>query len=72
MMGFEFAPARGSPVSVIDHVMTSKHYKKIEHVGTWLLISSFAKFRQIQSDSFFQFLSCFILPDYKGIFNFCN
>ena len=33
IMGF-FAPARGSPASVSDHVMTSQDYIKVEHVGT--------------------------------------
>ena len=34
MMGFQFAPARGSPTSVTDFVMTSQDYIKVEHVRT--------------------------------------
>ena len=44
--GFEFAPARGSPAIVSDHVMTSQDYIKVEHVSTWLLNSRLAKFQQ--------------------------
>ena len=32
--GFEVAPARGSPASVNDHVMTSHACIKVEHVRT--------------------------------------
>ena len=51
--GFEFAPARGSSVSVGDHVMTSQDYIKVEHVRTRLLSSSLAKFQQFWSERFF-------------------
>ena len=34
IMGIYFAPARGSSASVGDHIMTSKVYIKVEHVGT--------------------------------------
>ena len=62
--GFEFAPARGSPASVSDHVMTRQDYIKVEQVRTWLLSSSLAKFQQFESECFFQvcfnlFLQCF-------------
>ena len=52
-----FTPGFGRPVSVIDHVTTSWDYKKVEHVITWILNSSFAKFQRIWSDfPFFKFL----------------
>ena len=62
--GFEFAPARGSPASVSDHVMTSQDYIEVEQVRTSLLSSSLAKFQQFASECFFQvcfnlFLQCF-------------
>ena len=44
------APARGRPVSVLDHVTTSWDYIKIEQVKTWLLNSGFAKFQPFWSD----------------------
>ena len=50
LWGFDFAPARGSPASVSDHFMTSQDYIKVEHVGTWLLSSSHAKFQQFWSE----------------------
>ena len=31
-MGLYFAPARGSPVSVSEHVMASQVYIKVEHI----------------------------------------
>ena len=34
LMGFEFEPARGSPASFSDHVMTSRDYIKVEQVRT--------------------------------------
>ena len=37
--------ASRSPESVIDHVLTSQDYIKDQHVRTWLLSSSFAKFQ---------------------------
>ena len=66
-LGLYFAPARGSPASVSDHVMTSQEYKKIEHVRTWLLTSSVAKFEQFWSEGFFQFLFSLILTVYEGL-----
>ena len=64
LWGIDFAPARGSPASVSDHVMTSQDYIKVEKVRTWLLSSSLAKFQQFESECFFQvcfnlFLQCF-------------
>ena len=34
IMGIYFAPARGSPASVNDYIMTSQDYIKVEHVRT--------------------------------------
>ena len=52
-----FSPARGSPASASDHVMTSQDYIKVEHVRTWLHSSSFSKFQQFWSECFlFKFL----------------
>ena len=34
IMGLFFAPARGSPASVSDHVKTSQEYINVEHVRT--------------------------------------
>ena len=62
--GFEFAPARGSPASVSDHVMTSQDYIKVEQVRTWLLSSSLAKFQQFESECFFQVCFNLFLPAY--------
>ena len=45
--GFETAPGRGNPASVIDHAMTSRDYIKVEQVRTWLLSSSLAVLKQI-------------------------
>ena len=45
--GFETAPGRGNPASVIDHAMTSRDYIKVEQVRTWLLSSCLAVLRQI-------------------------
>ena len=53
IMGLYFVPARGRPASVSDHVMTSQEYLKVEHVRTWLLSSTFAKFQQFWSECFF-------------------
>ena len=50
LLGFEFAPARASPASVSDHVMTCQDYIKVERVGTWLVSSSLAKFQQFSSE----------------------
>ena len=52
-VNFQFRPARGSPASVKDHVMTSQIYIKVEHVMTWLLSSGVAKFQQFWSEGFF-------------------
>ena len=54
-MWLYFAPARGSPASVSDHVMTSQDYIEVEHVRAWLLSSSFAKFQQFLPECFFRF-----------------
>ena len=51
--GFGFSTALGSPASVIEQVMTSQEYIKVEHVRTSLLSSSFAKFAQFRSERFF-------------------
>ena len=70
LWGFEFAPARGSPASVIDHVNTSQDYIKFEHVRTWLLSSSFAKLQQFWSDCcFFKFCLVYILLFTRAMFN---
>ena len=45
--GFEFKPARGTPVRVGDHVRTSQESLKVEHVKISLLSSSLAIFQQI-------------------------
>ena len=47
------APARGSPASVSELVMTSQYYMKVEHIRNWLLSSRFAKFQQFWSEYFF-------------------
>ena len=53
ILAIYFAPARGSSTNVGDHIKTSKDYKKVEHVRTWLRSSSLAKFQQIWSECFF-------------------
>ena len=66
--GFDFAPARGRPTSVSDHVMTSQDYIKVEHVRNWLLSSSLAKFQQFWSECFFfQVLFRLFLAVYEGL-----
>ena len=60
LWGIDFAPARGSPASVSDHVITSQDYIKVEQVRTWLLSSSLAKFQQFESECFFSSLLQFI------------
>ena len=40
---YEFAPARGSPDNVKDHVVTSQDYSKLEHLKTLLLRLTLAK-----------------------------
>ena len=68
-MGIYFAPARGSSVSVGDHIMTSKDYIKVEHVRTWLFISSFANFQQFRSECFFsKFCLVYFLQFTRAIF----
>ena len=52
-MRLYFAPARGSPVSVRDHVMTSQVYIKVDYAKTWLFSSSLAKFQEFWSECFF-------------------
>ena len=46
IMGLYLSTSRGSSANVSDHVMTSQDYVKVEHVRTWLLSSSLAKFQQ--------------------------
>ena len=58
IMGLYFAPAHGRPANLSDHVMTSQDYIEVEHVRTWLLSSSLAKFQQFWSECFF---SSFVL-----------
>ena len=58
IMGLFFAPAHGRPANLSDHVMTSQNYIEVEHVRTWLLSSSLAKFQQFWSECFF---SSFVL-----------
>ena len=41
-------PARGGPASVIDLVMTSQDYIKVEYVKACFLSSTLAKFQQFQ------------------------
>ena len=64
LWGIDFAPACGSPASVSDRVMTSQDYIKFEHVRTWLLSSSLAKFLQFESECFFQVCFNLFLPAY--------
>ena len=70
--GFEFAPARGSPSSVTDLVMTSQDYIEVEHVGTWLLSSSLAKIQQFWAECiFFIFPSVYFFLVTMSIFKNC-
>ena len=77
--GFEFAPARGSPASVIDHVMISQDYIKVEQVRTWLLNSSLAKFlilvlqssNSLNLNAFFNFASIYFFLLTWSMFSFC-
>ena len=62
--GFEFAPARGSPVHVSDYVMTSPDYIEVEQIRTRLLSFSLANFQQFLSECFFRFCFSLFLPAY--------
>ena len=42
-MGFEFAPAGGSPANISNQVITSEDYTEVEHGKAWRLSSSLAK-----------------------------
>ena len=64
--GFETAPARDSPASVIGHVMTSRDYLKIEQVRTWLLSFSLAESEQFFSECFFQTCFSYFPPGYMA------
>ena len=52
-LGFDLAPARVISDSISDLVVTSQDYIKFEHVRTWLLSSSLAKFNQFWTECFF-------------------
>ena len=69
--GFENAPARGSPSSIIGHIMTSRDYRKIEQVRTWLLSSSLAEFEQFYSECFFQLCFIYVFLATWFMFSFC-
>ena len=71
LWGIDFAPARGSPASVSDRVMTSQDCIKVEHVRTWLLSSSLAKFQQFRSDFFSKFCWVEFLLVTSSIFICC-
>ena len=64
IMGLCFAPARGGSASVTEQVKTSQFYIKVEHVRTWLLSPSLAKFLQFESEFFFQVCFNLFLPAY--------
>ena len=68
-LGFDLAPARVITGSISDLVVTSQDYIKVEHVRTWLLSSSLAKFQQFLSECFFKFCLVYFLFFMKSFFN---
>ena len=59
-------PARGSPASISDHVMTSQDYIKVNTSGLDFLALVLQSFNSFDLNVFFQVLISLFLTVYKG------
>ena len=66
IMGIDFAPARGTPASVSDHVRTSQDYIKVNMSGLDFLALVLQNFNSFDLNVFFQVLFSLFLTVFKG------